>query len=542
MPIALAEVEPVLTEKEAKKQRRLAAFGDLSSGVPPPSKLLPVDLDGRGRVLLDPRQETLSTQDFSPSKKKTPRRKKKSPEAPDLTPAPERLYVGTLPDWPDAQFPWSLRLEEQTSKLRATQEERLKWIEKFLDRDSDEEDEPEDEEILPSTMWGQVYEDAPMPSRRGRGKMIGLPASPGDGTRASMPGASRRRAFFPSDPADAKAALLSKRSVRMLSYRTQLRIMGGRAKTWEEDSDDDETCFCGGKHSGELVQCDACETWYHLGCIGVKSIKELGKEDDSWFCAKCVPPRTPSPELMAHSSEPTFVPTDERRTTTPSEFLFYQSLPFPASPASPWHSSRPPNTPVRGESRATFSSGSPVMGPGTHDTSSPPLSSRSVRVYTPAHESLGSDEAGFDPTSTPSRGITFGAPFATPKTALWSSRANGMFQTPLRAFEPSNRSHTGGLIESGGTPPSFSPYRHQAAYDESPVPRPVDPSRDGPKTSLSRRLLESPAFRIPYAHLPESPAMRSKPSGRQDTSDTAYMEGRGLGRPPTGPTSAGSAH
>lgn len=533
----------MLTEKQVKKQKRLAAFGELSSGVPPPSHLLPVDIDGRGRVLLDPRQESISAPDSSPSKKKTPRRKKKSPEAPDIAAAPERLYAGALPDWPDAQFPWSVRLEEQTSQVRATQEERLKWIEKFLDRDSDEEDEHEDEEILPSTMWGQVYEDAPMPSRRGRGKMVGLPASPDAWTRASISGVSRRRAFFPSDPSDAKAALLSKRSVRMLSYRRQLRPNGGRVKTWADDSDDDETCLCGGSYSGEIVQCDACETWYHLACIGVTSVKELGKEEDSWFCVKCVPPRTPSPGLVAPSSEPTFVPTDERRTITSSESLYYQSLPLPASPASPWHPSRPPTTPIRGELRVPFSSGPSAADFGMRSSSSPHLSSRSVRVCTPVHSTQGSTNVGFDPTSTPSRGITFGAPFATPKNAAWSNRANGMFQTPLRAFEPSNRSHTGGLMASGGTLPTLSPYyRHTATYDQSPAPRIVDHSREAQKANISRRLVESPAFRLPYIHRPESPTLRSKASGRQDASDTAYVDNRGSLRHPSGPTSAGSAH
>ncbi|KAF7986139.1 hypothetical protein HWV62_38500 [Athelia sp. TMB] len=545
-PTAQANIEPVLTEKEVKKQKRLAAFGELFSGVPPPSKLLPVNLDGRGRVLLDPQQETISTHtDSTPSKKKIPRRKKKAtPEAPDSIPGPDKIYLGTTPDWPDAQFPWSLRLEEQTSQVRATQEDRLKWIKKFLDRDSDEEDEDEDEEILPSNMWGQIYEDAPMPSRRGRGKMIGLPASPRDGSRASMAGTSRRRAFFPSDPADAKAALLSKRSVRMLSYRSQPRVTGNRARTWEEDSDDDETCYCGGRNTGQLVQCDSCETGYHLGCIGVTSIKDLGKEGEPWFCAHCVsdPPaaRTPSPELMIFSSEPTFVPTDERRTTTPSESLFYQSLPLPASPASPWQSSRPPSTPVRGGSNATFSSGSSSVDPGKHESSTPHLSSHSVRIH--PHEPLGPDGAGFDPTSTPSRGITFGAPFATPKNALWSNRANGMFQTPLRAFEPSNRSHFGGLMESGGTLPSFSPYRPHAAHDDLPVRGNAELSKDTPKQTMPRRLLDSPAFRFPYAHLQESPVVRSKASHRgQETLDTAYMEIRGSVRQPAGPT-PGSAH
>lgn len=556
-PSLSTDTEPVLSEKEARKRRRLAAFGDLSSGVPPPSKLFPVDVVGKGRLILDSRQnEPPVSTDTSPTKKKTPRRKKKaaSETLTDVNPVVERISDAAVPDWPDSEFPWSLRLEEQTEKVRAAQEERLRWIEKFLDRDSDEEDEGEDDEILPSTMWGQVYEDAPMPSRRGRGKMVGLPASPRDGSKAGVfrnsDGPLRRRAFFPSDPADARAALLSKRSVRMLSYRTQQRTMRGRPKTWEEDSDDDETCVCGGKNAGELVQCDACNTWYHLRCIGINSVKELGNEEDPWFCGKCVVDevvRTPSPELIPSSSEPTFVPTDERQTPAPSDSLFYQSLPLPASPSPPWHSSGPPSTPIRGAARTPYSSGSSSADPARHGPSTPRLSSHEVRVYTTPgpFDNFGSDDSSFDPTSTPSRGITFGAPFATPKNAVWLARASGMFQTPLslRAFESPSRPQIGGsVMESGDTLPSFSTYRHQTAHDESPIRRIL--SGDPPRFAMSRRFPESPAPRFlnGYHNLQESPVMPSKAHNRtQDPFDAPSLDARGSMRHPPGPAS-GSAH
>jgi hypothetical protein len=384
-----------------------------------------------------------------------------------------------------------------------------------------------------------------MPSRRGRGKMIGLPATATEGPS--------RRAFFPSDPADARAALMSKRSVRTLTYRTQQRIMKGRPKTWEEDSDEEEICFCHRRDDGrELVQCDACETWYHLQCIGIKSIKELGREEDPWFCANCGSTanitRTPSPELMP-SSEPTFVPTDERQTpNTPYDPLFYQSL--PSSPATPWSPSRPPRTPTRGrDTAAAFSSGSSNNDPTRIGPSTPHLSSHTVRVYgTPGpFDNFGSDESTFDPTSTPSRGINFGAPFATPKNNLWSARANGLFQTPSRpAFEASGRPQLGApvrsssVVESGGTLPFSSPYRPHTSYDDTPIRRAIP--GEGPKFAPPRRLPESPlAPKYPagsYTSLLESPVMHARGHSRgHDLSHKIPHDGQS--RTPSGPVEEG---
>ena len=493
--------QPIVSEKELKKKRRLAAFSEFSLST---GKLQPVEVEGKGRILLDTLSEDFPVStDTSPTKKKAPRRKKKgtTDTAKDVLLGLERGVESEAPNWPDSEFPWALRVDEHTEKTRATQQERLRWIENFLDRDSDEDDEGEDEEILPSTMWGQLYEDAPMPARRGRGKMVGLKANPSEGPN--------KRAFFPSDPADARAALMSKRSVRTLSYRTQRRLMKDQPKTWEEDSDDESICFCHGRDDGRgLVQCDACQTWYHLQCIGIDNVKQLGKEEDPWFCKSCTAEetatRSPSPELLP-SSEPTFVPTDDRLTpSTPRDPLFFSSL--LGSPSTPWGAALPPKTPTQGESAIAFSSGSSTDDPLRMGPSTPRNSSHGVRVCTtpgPMHEPLGSDDTGFDPTSTPSRGIKFGPSFATPKNTLWSVRAQGLFQTPSR----STTDYRGPLDSAGNLPNFSSPYRLHA-YDDSPVRR-VKPT-EGPIPALSRRFLDSPmAQRFSGVPLQESPVMRS---------------------------------
>lgn len=494
--------QPILSEKELKKKRRLAAFSEFSLSA---GKLQPVEVEGKGRILLDTLSEDFPVPtNTSPTKKKAPRRKKKGTTsvAKDILLGLERGVEPEAPNWPDSEFPWALRVEEHTEKTRATQQERLRWIENFLDRDSDEDDEGEDEEILPSTMWGQLYEDAPMPARRGRGKMIGLKANPSEGPN--------KRAFFPSDPADARAALMSKRSVRTLSYRTQRRLMKDQPKTWEEDSDDDESiCFCHGRDDGRgLVQCDACQTWYHLQCIGINNVKQLGREEDPWFCKNCtaeeIATRSPSPELLP-SLEPTFVPTDDRPTPcTPRDPLIFSSL--LGSPSTPWGAAQPPKTPTQGESAIAFSSGSSTDDPVRIGPSTPRNLSHGVRVYTtpgPMHEPFDSDDTGFDPTSTPSRGIKFGPSFATPKNTLWSVRAQGLFQTPSR----STTDYRGPLDSAGNLPNFSSPYRLHT-YDDSPVRR-VKPT-EGPMPALSRRFLDSPiAPRFLGVPLQESPVMRS---------------------------------
>ena len=77
------------------------------------------------------------------------------------------------------------------------------------------------------------------------------------------------------DPADARAALLSKRVVRELIQTRRAEAMA--------------VCICGAGDDGrEQVQCDDCSRWYHLQCLGIGSAEELGDEDDEWFCYACI--------------------------------------------------------------------------------------------------------------------------------------------------------------------------------------------------------------------------------------------------------------
>ncbi|KAF8060916.1 hypothetical protein FPV67DRAFT_312801 [Lyophyllum atratum] len=510
------------TEREIKKRKRLAAFGERTYADGPTTKLHPVELEGRGRVLLDlPAEgEDVSVMEGGPPKKKGGTQRKKKGE---LTAREKKALAlaaaaaGDLPEkpnWPDAEFPWRLRTEERAEELKAEETEKMKWIERFLDRDSDDE---EDDGVMAGghkDPWGVFSDDAP--PVRGRGKMVPLPENPGRNFHLR-----KRSAFFPSDPADARAALMSKKSVRTLSYRQQKR----QRQQAEDESDEEILCVCNGRDDGrELVQCDGCETWYHLQCIGIKDIAQLGKEEDPWFCRVCKSRGSPSsePEL---SSEPTFVPTDDRPRVSPSyDAPFFQPSSLQDSPMA-WHPPTMPRTPTRNRDAGYdpgLSSGSSWVESSRPRPSTPQYPAHGVRVYTTSTPSSFDnynhpyDESPFDPTSTPSRGIRFGAPFATPKNNVWASRANGLFQTPSKATSGRslpNRTFGGpgtlssALDDSSGGHNGGSVYERTYPDEDSPIRRVG--GGGGPK---ARRIMDSPlASRSTMSishHLEESPIMR----------------------------------
>ncbi|GLB36633.1 putative PHD-finger [Lyophyllum shimeji] len=434
-----ADEPPPPTEKELKKRRRLAAFTERTHFDRPTTKLHPVELEGRGRVLLDiPAEgEDGLLVEGSPSKRKgAARRKKKS----ELTAREKKALAlaaaaaGDFPEkpnWPDAEFPWRLRSEERAEELKSEQAEKMKWIARFLDRDTDDEDEDGNMAGGHQEPWGSLGDEVPVIP--GRGKMVPLHEHPS----ARSLHLRKRSAWFPTDPADARAALMSKKSVRTLSYRQQKR----KRQQVEDESDDEVLCICNGRDDGrELVQCDGCETWYHLQCIGIKDIAQLGKEEDPWFCRECEPRRSPSSEVDL-PTEPTFVPTDDRPRASPSgDAPFFQPSSPQDSPMT-WQPSRMPRTPTRNRGadyESAFSSASSWVESSRPRPSTPQHPAQGVRIYTDStpgpfeNYTQPYDESPFDPTSTPSRGIRFGAPFATPKNNVWSSRATGLFQTPSK--------------------------------------------------------------------------------------------------------------
>ncbi|KAI3615529.1 hypothetical protein WG66_011847 [Moniliophthora roreri] len=547
-----------LTENELKKRRRLDAFRVLtaSNSMSAPimstsnsddsfvnrsgkatavaggkksarKQLYPVELAGRGRVLVDMLPESFESAETTGGGGKR-KRKEKEMSPNDLFHYPYGSVVSSSighgkrekkdkerekaevngkveskekPDWPDSEFPWRLREEEREEIRRREEEERLRWVEKFLDSSDNEEpssplslvkphpeQEPEeDEDIIPSSQWGVVYDDdgmgeqKPVAYRPGRGKMVRLNADPPrddgqpSGVRMIRPPPSspptmrlarRHSAYFPSDPADARAALLSKRSVRALTFRKEMerrprshatstaRHLGDSSSSEEED--DDVPCVCGGSGppkgaADELVQCDSCESWYHLGCLGIADVGELGGEDEPWFCFRC-----------SGTKEPMFVPTDEtpikkRRLGAEEDEddpMLYSRSP-PDSP-TPTKMTPIPKTPTRkrvsrGDLAFTplsvlssaskvepysFGSGSSISTLSSRGSGYPVTPRHTKSVPRTGHHVVPILDADayeesplFDPHSTPSRGFpkfNSVAPFSTP------TRKSKLLSTPSR--------------------------------------------------------------------------------------------------------------
>ena len=449
----------VLTEEEKRKKTRLAAFLDPPRVTPSTTQLFPVEIEGCGRVLMKVEaSEPQTPPKPTPKAKRTRKRKKVSTDMKqdvdkDSIAAPEDDSVDG-PNWPDAEFPWRSRLAAQDSLSTAEREERLRQIESFLDRDSDGDDVEEGHSL---SSWRSLDEASSRTPRVGGGKTYPLLSHSKDRRHGST-----TLSVIHSDPADARTALLSKKSIRAV----QLRLLRRRNTDRSADSGDGEIlCICRGRDDGRpLVQCDACRTWYHLECIGIQSTSELGKEEDPWFCANCAEVKTPPPVVVS-LSEPTFVPTDDDEHGVAGHAnadLEGYDPPFlnaglNPSPATPWtRSVRPPTTPPRTRYAPHTASGSswdePPSSSSHGDPRTPQFNTASafgdmVRVYgiTPGRslETSVMDESPFDPTSTPSRGIKFGLPFTTPKDGGWGSplwqgvRGSGheLFHTPKHPRE-----------------------------------------------------------------------------------------------------------
>ncbi|KAI0028377.1 hypothetical protein K488DRAFT_89802 [Vararia minispora EC-137] len=129
-PLPLQSPPPAAAPEDAKarrKERRLAAF---RRGACPQTGLRPVEVEGRGRILLD-------FHDNEEETRKRPVRRRRT-----RTNAVEEGRTMTKGlDWPDEQFPWNLRMREAKEREVKEEEARLRLIEKFLDQVSDEEDE-----------------------------------------------------------------------------------------------------------------------------------------------------------------------------------------------------------------------------------------------------------------------------------------------------------------------------------------------------------------------------------------------------------------
>ncbi len=474
-------------EREARKRRRLEAFRRVPTRVK--TSLHPVDVEGKGRMLLDVGAEEVSElleelQSSTGGKKRGGKKRRrggpgsrggKTRTMREETKPPRAREDAPL-DWPDEEFPWNVRTHERRELEAAQEADRMKWFRWFLDEDSDaasSDSGAQDEDALPK----ESDRVGSPPLQQGRGKMVPLP---------NREGTSLQKIFIPSGPADARAALLSKQSVRAVAARRRLHV-----QPFANSDGEELLCICRGKDDGrELVQCDDCRTWYHLECLGIKDIAELGREEDPWYCHNCVTLRFPI-------SEPTFAPVEEPPLRRRRDPLFFETL--QESPASADWRIQPhgpsPTTPKANPTRAaggepyTRSSLGSRNGPQTPRNSS--ATTDRVRVYTTpgAEERIFQDDIlPFDPASTPSRGMRVGASvgtvFTTPK---WIRGPPAYSSSPYRNG-----------IGPDGVAPSSSPYRMLPHEDT-----PVDRSAPRPSVLASKRMQDSPLMgrgRVVHGH------------------------------------------
>ena len=477
-----------INEREARKRRRLEAFRRVPTRVKP--SLHPVEVEGKGRVLLDVGAEEVSElleelQSSAAGKKRGAKKRRrvgpgsrggKTRTVREETKRPS-VRDGVPLDWPDEEFPWNVRTHERRELEAAEEADRMQWIGKFLDEDSDaKSSEAAPDEDVPPIHLDRA--DPPPAMQHEQGRTLPSP---------SRDGPSSQRILLPSDPADARAALLSKHSVRALAARRRLRVQSAA------DGDDEEIlCICRGRDDGrELVQCDDCRTWYHLECLGIEDIAELGREEDPWYCHNCV-------TLMSNLpiSEPTFAPVEEeiplRRRRDP---LFFEALQDSPTASSDWriplHGPNP-TTPKTNRTRAVDPSSRSSFGSrnGPHTPRNSSANTERVRVYTtpgtderifhPHHHHHDSDDtiSPFDPTSTPSRGMRVGASvgsvFATPK---WQTRTALPSTTTTAAHHPPPSPHRDGN----------NPFRTSSLHEDTPV------DRSAPRPPFaSKRMQDSP--------------------------------------------------
>ncbi|KAH8120735.1 hypothetical protein DFH11DRAFT_87371 [Phellopilus nigrolimitatus] len=525
-PLLHLEPETGPSEKELKKRKRLEAFkGSTERAF---TKLYAAEIEGVGRVLLNVPPEEADELLGSPLKKRAMVKKRKGTVIAEKGKTPIRSVqrTGTEPRWVDKELPWCLREKEREDELNARNADRLKWIERYFSHDTDSDDDLEIDknngEATSPPLGGQVHENPPIALRRGRGKAVPLQTdpqqvqkNPRDNTELISVMQKSNKLFFPNDPADARLALLSKRSVRVLAQR-RLKRNGQRPASLRGLGEGRLACACGRDNDDDgrpAVQCDECFNWHHLECIGVRDESELGDEDDPWFCHNCTSHMRASTPDWVSQRQPTFAPTEDRpvHTDARNDVAFYSS-----SPLRDWSSPATLQTPIHGQGRIhdeeffRRSIWDDTSGPGPL---TPVNTSRSVRIFTPGgrsddnnHEQTGI----FDNTTSPSRtGFQSNlkpSAFTTPKntnasvasggTILgmpWSGHAGGLYTTPTPRTRHANPNSAGysfvyGPEDSAGASfttafGQFSRANAMYAMDDTPISR-VHPTREA-RASLS---------------------------------------------------------
>lgn len=421
----------VHSEREIKKRKRLDAFTRVQAR----TQLYPTEIEGLGRVIMNiPPEKNVPDIPPNPTRKRLLGKRKRGALDKDKEKTPEaELEVKkepTEPRWLDDQYPWCLPGKEREEESRRLVADRMKLLENYLGYDSESDDESNLLNYDPFTPHNQSL-DEPGLGIGGRGKTVTVSRNP---KRKKVPSAKShaRSMKFLSESADAREALCSRRSTRLLTYRL-LTENGYKRASRNGVNDGRLACICGNNETDDglpSVQCEDCYDWFHLKCIGVNDVEDLGEPDDPWFCPSCMKRINSSVFNWQAQRQPIFVPTDEKLADTRRDDAFNSS-----SPLGEWGSSGTLKTPVEyNESRR-------ASNPSIWDDQSGSV------------KGLGHDKEGyelgytFDPNASPERMFPGRKKiFTTPKNSSigfgvgslgsvgfgmpWSMRSGGLFSTP----------------------------------------------------------------------------------------------------------------
>ncbi|KIY50084.1 hypothetical protein FISHEDRAFT_14014, partial [Fistulina hepatica ATCC 64428] len=140
-----ARIDPITAAREHRKCRRLAAFDRPPSRTP----LCPVFVEGLGRVILDADPEVVVVTERQqkrrragaqvkpltarPSADRVPDVDKWTRDARELGATDPLFPHASLPDWPDAQYPWRMRREEREDLHRKEKCRRMEALSRYLE-------------------------------------------------------------------------------------------------------------------------------------------------------------------------------------------------------------------------------------------------------------------------------------------------------------------------------------------------------------------------------------------------------------------------
>ncbi|KAG8963989.1 hypothetical protein FRC03_002327 [Tulasnella sp. 419] len=442
--------------------------------------------------------------------------------------------------WPDSQFPWSLNDQQRKAERKRLRNEKMKLVERFLDRDTDDSLSDDEEDSVMTANDEDSMEEGGMVHKARDLSALGhdAPENQNDTLMPARPylDDTTPDLVVPSDPGDARYAFASRRDIRAQLFQSKRR----REESTEDSEDDGPVaCICREPEDGRrMVRCDGCRSWFHQICVDILDENQL---DDFWYCWKCSRDAVSFPEDGSVTPATTMVvpPTQPQpisEDTRPEQET--DTFPSPNPDRSPSPFSSPPKSPIRLQPNLVPSIFSPQRTPRkTFDPTTPKrlvsrfgIDIQQTPRFFPEFSQQGRTAGSTDIMGSPSRGTQYsvafatlqprqrsGVPLFTPKTPT-SRRFDGFDLTStLRPdFDNSGSTMKG---SAGGSSPPLGPYSMSVDYLESPIQRGGRVGKTSTPQGHSGVVTETPAFRLHGAGFG-----RSDSAAEQGTSITSNAQ------------------